>query len=222
MAFLAPIIPALIGAGGAVGSALIGRGQAGRIAKTQEQLAMEQAAATRPAIDYFTSLLNGNPAAVSQALSPEILATNKQFDLARQRLINSAPARGGALGTALGNIEAGRAFNLSSLLASSRQNAAQALLGGAPGLTGAGSILSSSYYNATAADEAARQRAQGLGQVFAQIVDIFRSGQGGTPSALPRSSGASLPQVPYGIFTRPATQIPVGFGNIPGTKLPQY
>lgn len=79
------------------------------------------------ASDYYTKLLSGDPSVLTAAASPEINATNDQFNAVRKNLINNSYSRSGGLDQGLANVEAGRARTISDIFGNVRPLAAQGL-----------------------------------------------------------------------------------------------
>ena len=139
MPFLAPLIPmipSLIGAGGAIGASLLG-GRAGRSQEElatrqqeqqnliqQQQLAMGRRAWT-PAFDYWNDIMKGGHAA-NLALGPESQAIRGGFDVAQRNIEQNLP-RGGERNLSLAQLETEKYGRLGNLPTIARRQAAGSL-----------------------------------------------------------------------------------------------
>ena len=132
MAFLAPLIPTIIGLGGAAATSLIG-GRAGRSQEElatrqqeqqnliqQQQLAMGRQAWT-PAFDYWNSIMQGGHAA-NLALGPEAQAIRGGFDVAQRNIEQNLP-RGGERNLSLAQLEIEKGGRLGNLPTIARRQA---------------------------------------------------------------------------------------------------
>ena len=131
-----PIIAALIGAGGAVGSSLLagrgGRAQRDLATRQQEQqnliqqqmLGMGRQAWT-PAFDYWSDIMQGGHAA-NLALGPESQAIRGGFDVAQRNIEQNLP-RGGERNLSLAQLEIEKGGRLGNLPTIARRQAAGSL-----------------------------------------------------------------------------------------------
>ena len=188
----------LIGSGVAGGSALasakMGSNAAKKATATQQQLANEAAARSKPAYDaaynYYNSLLSGDPSKVMQAVGPDVNAASLQFDQARKNLLNTAQARGGSLTTGLANIEAGRAVTLSNIMNSTRPGAASALAALAGADTSAAAQLLGGANQASAYSGLLRGQAlESLGGILTRLLSTPGLFTRGAPSQFPMTPG---------------------------------
>ena len=133
MPFLAPFIPALIGAGGAIGASVLGsragRSQRDLATRQQEQqnlIQQEQLALGRkafdPALNYWSSILQGGHAA-NLALGPESQAIRGGFDVAQRNIEQNLP-RGGERNLGLAQLEIEKGGRLGNLPTLARRQAA--------------------------------------------------------------------------------------------------
>jgi len=144
MGFLAPAIPAigsLVGGlfGGGSGSKAQGPAH-GQVGGTYNQLINTQGAASQgatgmlanssrafnPAIDYYTSILSGNPASVGQAIAPELNALRSGYTNA-QRQVNTFAPMGGGRASTMANAPFQLSGMTTNLISNARNQAAQAL-----------------------------------------------------------------------------------------------
>ncbi len=151
----AAAIPALISAGGTIGGALLGRksvqGDTQRTPEEQRAMAGQTGAASAltgqaqglsslgmPALQqsgkYFSTLASGNRSAMTQALSPQIEATNDIYGGTARSL--SRFLRGPEKDVQMAEGERNRAGAVSSLFRSGRNTAANSLAAFGSGLTG--------------------------------------------------------------------------------------
>ena len=169
------LIPALIGAGGAIGGALFGKKASDNATKTQAQLTQQMISRSQPAFDsaygYYSKLLSGGTAGLLAGAGPEVDATNLQFEQAKKNLMESAHARGGGLSKGMANIEAGKAYSISNLLQGVRPQAAAALaqLAGAD-QSGALQGLASAQYSAAQQAAMRSDALTGIGSILARFL----------------------------------------------------
>ena len=136
MAFLAPLLPTILGIGGAAATAVIG-GRAGRSQRDlatrqqeqqnliqQQQLAMGRRAWT-PAFDYWSDIMKGGHAA-NLALGPEAGAIRGGFDVAQRSIEENLP-RGGERNLSLAQLETEKYGRLANLPTIARRQAAGSL-----------------------------------------------------------------------------------------------
>jgi len=199
MPFLAPLIPTLIGIGGAAGTALLSRG-AGRSQEQlatrqqeqqnliqQQQLAMGRRAWT-PAFDYWNAIMKGGHEA-NLALGPESQAIRGGFDVAQRSIEENLP-RGGERNLSLAQLETEKYGRLGNLPTIARRQAAGSLaqLSGIP--FGVGSAaggqatgLAGNLLNyGLSQQQNALGGAQGIGELLYKIANKFGGG-GQRPSA---------------------------------------
>lgn len=161
-------------AGTSLAAAKMGSNAASKATATQQGLANEAAARSKPAYDqaysYYSQLLKGGPA-MQQALAPEIGATNQAFDSSRRTAIEGAYSRGGGLDKTLRTNEAGRAFSLADLYGKARPAAASGLAGLAGADTSAAaSLLAGANQSAAYSSLVKGQALQGLGGLFTRLL----------------------------------------------------
>ncbi|KKM87563.1 hypothetical protein LCGC14_1267680 [marine sediment metagenome] len=124
LAPLIPLIPSLIGAGGAIGASLIG----GRAGRSERQLAERQfesqnliqqqylnlgRRAFEPNLAYLTDIMGGGHAA-NLALGPESQAIRGGFDVAQRNIEQNLP-RGGERNLSLAQLEIEKGGRLGNL-----------------------------------------------------------------------------------------------------------
>jgi hypothetical protein len=165
--FLLPALPAIIGAGGAIGGALLsgpskqqkqtltGQQQLDQQltenAKQGSQLATQFSSMATPALNnamnYWSTLLNGDRTAMSSVLGPEVSQIGQGIANATNTTSQFAP-RGGARTTALAGLPFQQASTVGNLYSTLRPAAASAV--GEVGLSTAG-LASSFLGNSTSA-----------------------------------------------------------------------
>ncbi len=113
MPFLVPLIPAIIGAGGAIGGGLLARSAAKKSARQLDPLIAQQKEAAGFALgeakqtltgaretlagplDFWKTILGGDRQEMLSALAPEVNTIVSQYDTARRNITNLAPRGGG-------------------------------------------------------------------------------------------------------------------------------
>ena len=190
MPFLAPLIPTIIGIGGAVGTSLLSRGagqeqqqlatrqQEQQNLIQQQQLAMGRQAWT-PAFDYWNSIMQGGHAA-NLALGPEAQAIRGGFDVSQRNIEQNLP-RGGERNLSLAQLEIEKGGRLGNLPTIARRQAAGSLaqlsgipfgVGSAAGgqaTTLAGNLLDYGLDQ----QEQALSGAMGIGELLYKIANKF-------------------------------------------------
>ena len=95
---------------------------------TGQNLMQTGGSATGQAMDYYSKLLSGNPAAMSQAIQPEAGAIRQQYDQLRKQTDQFAPMGGGRASTMM-SLPYKQQSDIGKLLAQVRPNAALQLGG---------------------------------------------------------------------------------------------
>ena len=181
MPFIAPFLPAIIGAGASLGSAAIGNKLAGGPQTTplQNQVFQQQLEGGRLGMDtarqllpqgqnlltmgaqqmqspmnYWSSILSGNRGLATSALAPEISRIGQGYQTAANTSAALMP-RGGPSAAFNAELPFSQQHDVANLLQTARPQAAGSLLGAAQNLGGLGSSLIgsgiSSIYGATQA-----------------------------------------------------------------------
>lgn len=165
------LLPAIIGAGGAIGGALLSRpsgaqnramnaqsaldAQMAQNAQQEAQLGGQWAGMATPALqnslNYWQTLLSGDRTAMSQALGPEIQQYSQGQQNALTNMSQFAP-RSGARATMIGEMPFQSAQTIGNMFASLRPQAAQQV--GALGST-LGSMATSAYGGSNAGAQGA-------------------------------------------------------------------
>jgi len=204
LAPLVPLLPSIIGAGGAVGASLLGgragRGERQRAERQQEQqnliqqqmLSMGRQAWT-PAFDYWNDIMQGGHAA-NLALGPEAGAIRGGFDVAQRNIEQNLP-RGGERNLSLAQLEIEKGGRLGNLPTIARRQAAGSLaqLSGIP--FGVGSAaggqatgLAGNLLNfGQGQQQQALSGAAGIGGLLYRIANKFQGGGGGNTNSPPFS-----------------------------------
>ena len=225
---MAAAIPLLIKGGMALGGSLLGSKLSKSKSTPEEKAALGQTAqaqnlglgaakgtlpqaqnligmgsqAYQPVLNYWSSILSGNRGAMTSALAPEVSQIGQGYRTAAQTSAALNP-RGGPSASFLSELPFQQQRDVSTLFQQARPQAAQGLLAGAQGATGAGSALLSnaiqSLYSSTAAgrsileaakdkraEEAQRGRSIGGGIFdmitkygFPAVDQMFKGGGGG-------------------------------------------
>lgn len=110
----------LLGLTGGQGQGILGGGLG--LAQGGVQSAASNAAAAAPALNYLTSLVQGNQADIQQAMAPEIDQISQAFDAARN-LVSQQP-RGGGKASTLAEAPFQQATAISNMEAQAQQGAA--------------------------------------------------------------------------------------------------
>jgi hypothetical protein len=142
-----PFIPAIIGAAGSIGGALLSKPGSSTPASTPQtqfndllkQTAFDRAGADRkslirtlkPVKNYYTTLMSGDRSAVSEALAPQINATNRAYDNANRTAAEFAP-RGGGQASGIEALQTKQAGDVGSLFNTARSTGAAGLSSIAP------------------------------------------------------------------------------------------
>lgn len=92
------------------------------------------------AMDYWSKILSGNPAAIMQAMSPEVQAAQAQYRGAQQQANMFAP-RGGGRSAMMAQLPMQQAGTISNILAQARPGAAANLAQTGLGMGGLGANL---------------------------------------------------------------------------------
>jgi len=142
-----PAIPAIIGAAGTIGGALIGRKKSGEekagLAATTGRAEVETQAgewglgeakrllpkgeeSIEQALSYYLPLLSGDRQAMMEAMGPEVNQIVSQYDTGRRAAAEFTP-RGGGRTTALAELPFRKAGAITSLLQGARPGAAKAV-----------------------------------------------------------------------------------------------
>ena len=196
MSWITPFLPAIIGAGGGVGAALIGSRSGGgerSLAQQQfdaqnliqqQQLDMSRQA-WNPAFDYWNSIMQGGHAA-NLALGPESQAIRGGFDVAQRNIGQNLP-RGGERNLSLAQLEIEKGGRLGNLPTLARRQAAGNLaqlsgipLGVASAAGGQASGLAGNLLSfGLSQQQQALSGAAGIGELLYKIANKFQSGGGG-------------------------------------------
>jgi hypothetical protein len=163
MPFVLPFLPAIIGAAGSIGGALLNKSGSSSSSKTDTQLqdtlttfgdrSSQQFQQGRkdwrqfhkaldPVRNWFTDILGGDRTKMMEVLGPEVNATGRQYDAVSKAISEFSP-RGGGRTSALAGAEFSKAHDIGELFSKARPMAAQGLEGVA-GLLGAQSSGESS------------------------------------------------------------------------------
>lgn len=204
---VAMLISAGVGGGASLASAKMGSSAAKNVTKTQEQLANDTAARVKPAYDqaynYYSNLLKGG-SSMSQAMAPEVQATNQFFDSSRKTAVEGSYARGGGLDKTLRTNEAGRAFSLANLYGQARPAAATALAGLAGANTaGAAGLLANANQTNLTQQMLQGQALSGLGGIFTRLLST--PGLFGTHASF--QLPAAQPNTPAAVIGAPGSLI---------------
>jgi hypothetical protein len=142
------------------------RSTAGTLSGTGGQLLTRGQQTLSPALNYFQTLLQGNRAAMSQAVAGPTAQITDYYRGA-QRYLNQAGVRGAARDQAQADLGRERASQLASLVTGVQPGAASALASAGSGLIGQGGTLTANagniYGNLLSNATANKQYAEGLG-----------------------------------------------------------